>query len=589
MASNATRNMKLEQVVTFCFCACLLSAVTLGCQPRNGSSDSEQWAPYTGRYALNPDLVFEVTVEDSLLTLLPSYWRTALILDTKATDTFASLLHPEFQFQFVRDSTQNIVAVEVSGNDQINGRARRLADDEYLPVELLLAGDGSNALAKLDEGGLSDPRRAITLGFSLIANFPSRAETGAMFLSGLEARFPESADLHEAVGHAWMLSGKRDRATQSFQKVARLDPDNRFVQRALRHLDPDNATPPPNDAWIVPFSLDSLFESPSPAEIAAVRRDWATRRLHATDVEQVAEHTITFNENRFVVRILSHTVHGDRHYGAVLIPEGATHGSCPVVLELHGVSANYSPFDIERARIPKILEEDLSKVIVALPAFRGNTLVIGDHTYASAGTPTRAWDGAADDALAFLNVVLNQVPEADTTRICAYGKSRGGTIALLVGERDERIDCVVNWAGPSEWFGHMGTFGWSLQEQVEWALWERWEPGRGWGSSDQFIDWYLHEPIAQGAPGLTETRHRILASSPLYFLETLPATEMHYGVEDRSVPITNAEALQRAHTTRGSSPVPFEVHSHEGAGHDMPYPPAYRASRAFLMHQLFGQ
>lgn len=581
--------MKLEQVVKFCFCACLLSAVTLGCQSRAGGSDSEQWAPYTGRYALNPDLVFEVKVEDSLLTLLPSFWRTALILDPRATDTFASLLHPEFQFQFVRDSTQYIVAVEVSGNDQINGRARRLSEDEYLPVELLLAGDGSNALAKLDEGGLSDPQRAITLGFSLIANFPSRAEAGAMFLSELEARFPESADLHEAMGHAWMLSGKRDRATQAFQKVARLDPDNRFVQRALRHLDPETATPPPHDAWSVPFHLDSLFEAPSPAEIAAVRRDWARRRLHATDVEQVAEHTTTFHEHRFVVRILSHTVHGDRHYGAVLIPEGATHGCCPLVLELHGVSANYSPFDIKRARIPKILQEDLSRVIVALPAFRGNTLVIGDHTYASEGTPTQAWDGAADDALAFLSVVLNQVPEADTTQICAYGKSRGGTIALLVGERDERIDCVVNWAGPAEWFGHMGTFGWALQEQVEWALWERWEPGRGWGSSDQFIDWYLREPIAQGAPGLEETRHRILASSPLYFLETLPAAQMHYGVEDRSVPVANAEALQQAHATRDSSTVPFEIYLQEGAGHDMPYPRAHQASRKFLLHQLFNQ
>lgn len=162
-------------------------------------------------------------------------------------------------------------------------------------------------------------------------------------------------------------------------------------------------------------------------------------------------------------------------------------------------------------------------------------------------------------------------------------------MALLVGERDDRIDCVVNWAGPAEWFGSMGTFGWSLQEQVEWALWERWGPGHGWGSSDQFIDWYLREPIARGAPGLKETRHQILASSPLYFLETLPATEMHYGTEDRSVPVANAHALVRAHAALGIASVPFEVYFQEGAGHDMPYPRAHHASRKFLTEHLINQ
>jgi dienelactone hydrolase len=582
--------MKLGQVVKLCFCACLLAVAALGCQLRPVEDNLEHWVPYTGRYALNPDLVLEVKAEDNLLTLLPSFWRTALILDPIATDTFASLRHPQIRFQFVRDSTQHIAALEVLGHDEIGGHARRLSEDEYLPVELLLAGDGRQAFAKLEmEGEIEDPERAINLGFSFIANFPSRAEAGVTFLAGLEAKFPESSDLYEAIGHGWMLAGNRDRATEAFQKTVRIEPDNQFAQRALRHLDPENSTRSQSEAWRIPFNLDSLFEAPSSEEIAAVRRGWASRRLQATDVEKVAEHAITFNGNRLVVRILSHTVHGDRHYGAVLIPEGATRGCCPVVLELHGVSADYSPFDIKRARIPKILQEDLSRVIVALPAFRGNTLVIGENTYVSDGTPTRAWDGASDDALAFLNVVLNQIPEADTTRICAFGKSRGGTIALLVGERDKRIDCVVNWAGPAEWFGHMGTFGWSLQEQVEWGLWERWEPGRGWGSSDQFIDWYLREPIAQGEPGLEGTRHRILASSPLYFLETLPAAEMHYGVEDRSVPVANAQALERAHAAGGSSPVPFAVHFHEGAGHDMPYPRAHQASRMFLLHQLFDQ
>ena len=574
-------------------CRCLLLVALVGCQSEPGgehsdrATESVQWQPYTGRYALNPDLVLDVKADDGLLTLLPSFWRTALILDSTSTDRFGSRLHPDFEFQFIRDSTERIGAVVVTGNEQINGRARRLADDEYLAVELLLAGDGRSALTKLDSEGLTDPQRAINLGFGLIANFPSRAAAGATFLSGLESRFPGSADLREALGHAWMLAGDRDRAAIAFRNTALVDPDNRFALRALRHLDPQNATPPPADAWDLPFDLDSLFAAPTAHEIEAVRDDWERRHLGLTNVQRVAEHAISLQGRRFVARILSHSVHGDLHYGAVLIPDGATAGCCPVVVELHGVDADYSPFDIERARIPSILRHDLSRVIVALPAFRGNTLVVTDHSYESQGTPTGAWDGAADDAIAFLNVVLDEVPEADSSKVCAYGKSRGGTVALLVGERDTRIDCVVNWAGPAEWFRHMGTFGWTLREQVEWALWERWEPGRGWGSSDQFIDWFLRQSIPNGVPGLKETRHAILASSPLYFLDTLPAAEMHYGTEDRSVPAANAEALRRALAAQTTTGVPVSIHIHDGAGHDMPYPIAHETTHAFLAHHLF--
>jgi hypothetical protein len=49
-----------------------------------------------------------------------------------------------------------------------------------------------------------------------------------------------------------------------------------------------------------------------------------------------------------------------------------------------------------------------------------------------------------------------------------FGQSRGGNVALLTGIRDKRIDCVVDWAGPTDWLYAMGTNGWTEQE-----LWAR--------------------------------------------------------------------------------------------------------------------
>ena len=188
--------------------------------------------------------------------------------------------------------------------------------------------------------------------------------------------------------------------------------------------------------------------------------------------------------------------------------------------------------------------------------------------------------------IAFLNVVLDKVPESDPARISAFGKSRGGTVAMLVGIRDNRIGSIVNWAGPSGWFSNMGTYGWSLQEQVQWALWERWPAGRGWGSASQFIDWFLEESISSKKPNLPTVRHHILASSPLYFLERLPAAQMHYGIEDGSVPILNAEAIQRFLPSGSSSNKDVEIYKHQNTGHDQPYPKAYQLTNEFLTHNF---
>ncbi len=280
------------------------------------------------------------------------------------------------------------------------------------------------------------------------------------------------------------------------------------------------------------------------------------------------------------------SVHGEKHFGVVLIPHGVQPHNSPIILELHGVDSRYSPFKVSKAKMPKILGNNPSKAIIVIPSFRGNTLLIEDQVYTSEGSPKNAWDGVADDAIAFLNIVLHKIPEADPARISAFGKSRGGTVAMLVGIRDDRIGSIVNWAGPSGWFFNMGTFGWSLQEQVQWALWERWPPGRGWGSASQFIDWFLAESINSKKSNLHAVRHNILASSPLYFLESLPVAQMHYGVEDGSVPIINAEAIQSFSASLDSSIHNFEIYKHENIGHDQPYPRAYQLTNEFLTNNF---
>jgi len=77
----------------------------------------------------------------------------------------------------------------------------------------------------------------------LLINFPSRDATAAVFLGGLAERFPTSAAVQEARGVAWVSAGDRDQALAAFRRAVELDEDNTWSRMALRHLDPDLASP----------------------------------------------------------------------------------------------------------------------------------------------------------------------------------------------------------------------------------------------------------------------------------------------------------------------------------------------------------
>lgn len=549
---------------------------------------------YTGRYALGDDLVLDVRVEEGLLRLHPSFWRTALVLDEVAPDTFVSLLHREIRFAFERDGAGAVTGVFVSGhrNGEIDGHARRLRDNDRRPVELLLDGQPDASLRLMQEEGSLSSDRAVDLGFNLIRNYPSRAASGARFLERATTMVEPTPDMFVTLGFARMLEGEREHAAAAFEEASALEPGDPMVVRALRHLRPGVVSAAPDTAWQLPFDVADLFRLPSSAEVDAVRADWRDRDLSPDSIVDVAHHVFTTpavylgtETVEYTVRVVSHDVDGDRHYGAILVPKDAAPGCCGVVVEAHGVDPEYSGVGLEDLEIPAVLGGDGGRAIIVVPSFRGEELRVGDATYVSGGDPRDAWDGATDDAMALLGVALATTPEADSTRICAFGKSRGGSVALLVAVRDPRIDCVVEWAGPADWFDHMGTFGFTLREQVEWALWERWLPGQGWGSAAQFIDRYLADTVAGKGEGVPSIRRKMLASSPLYFLESLPPAQLHHGSDDRSVPVANVMALQERHEALGSG-TPLQAIVHDGSGHDQPYPEAYATSRSFLLDYL---
>jgi hypothetical protein len=537
---------------------------------------------FVGRYTDGADFVAYFKETKHGMSLRPALWTATQLLKESGPDEFIVIDRPARGATFHRDQQGRVVAVTIRG---MEGEGQRLlrAGPQLRPVEVLLSGKGNEAAHLYLASGIKDVSKSTELASRVLSRFPSRSASVVMFLSTLAQRYPSNAALQSLLGYAQIQTGDRRSALVSLRRAYRLEPTNKDTISALARLRALPASFKSNiDPWTLPFPLKAVFDKPTPAEIRAVEVDWRTRDLTPHDVQQVTTKEVELAGSRSIVRIVSHRVHGSRHYGAIIIPPNAKPGCCPVVIEAKGVSPSYFPLSLEGLHTLGFMGDLRQQFIYLVPSYRGELLKFDGVDYQSEGDRTDAWDGATDDAIALLNVALQTTPAADANRICAFGQSRGGTVALLLGIRDRRISCVVDSAGPTDWFELMGTEGWTQEEIFGEGLRTRANPEETGG---QLIDHFLLKAI-RGQENLAAVRHRMLAASPLYFASRLPRALLHYGVEDPFVPVRNGlqfvAELRRHHVPAQR----FQASFYPGEGHDTDRLEAPLKSREFIARRL---
>lgn len=300
------------------------------------------------------------------------------------------------------------------------------------------------------------------------------------------------------------------------------------------------------------IDVEALFAPATPAEITAVEADWQSRSVQVVDVRPEVQTVVLLGGGLGMARVFSHAMEGARHYGAVLVPSGAATGSLPVIVFAHGGAEGVNIDEV--ALLLALLGDRARNFAFVVPSFRSEPLIIDGQVFASGGTAS-PWDRDVDDAIAFLDVALQQVPEVDGSRIGALGYSRGGTVAMLMAIRDPRIERIAQFAAPTDFFDPW------FRQIVEMAL-----DGRGAGiPAAEILEEQMLAPLREGRMDVATFRTELVRRSPRLWADRLPPIQLHHGTADRVVDVSQAIALMDA--LEALPRTEDEFYLYEGAGH----------------------
>ncbi|MEL6543324.1 MAG: prolyl oligopeptidase family serine peptidase [Myxococcota bacterium] len=283
-------------------------------------------------------------------------------------------------------------------------------------------------------------------------------------------------------------------------------------------------------------STRALFAPPSSEELSASRT--ARPRDRSPDSALVLETRVT--ESGDSLRVVSHRVDGELRYGAIYVPADASELT-PVLVSSIGFGP---PFELPLDGIPGAGFNGTA--ISAFPAFRGHTLRLGEQSWVAEGERFDQCDGGTEDALHFLEVVFALEPLADPERVIFAGGSRGGNVSMIAALRDDRIDRVASIAGPTSYLVEEFADNPNLRPLYE--------------------NWFVRD-LLDGSGSVAAARARMIACSPLYFIDELPPTQLHHGTADVQVPLRSATDFIAARDSQGIPSERLEVFLYEGEGH----------------------
>lgn len=309
------------------------------------------------------------------------------------------------------------------------------------------------------------------------------------------------------------------------------------------------------DRIVEGVNLTELFSEPTSAERESVLDDWSSRTHAAADVNPVSQNAISLGGTAATVRIVSHSVGNGTHYGAIVSPDNAEAGSLPLVVYLHGGDDGVDVSELLSV-LPIALASAQDDYVYLVPSFRAEELRYNGVTHTSTGNAS-PWDRDVDDVMALIDAAISVTPAIDPDRIGLVGFSRGACVAMLTGIRDDRIDLVIEFFGPTDFFSD-----WTediFADALEGSL--RDLPGLSTLNTE------VIQPLKAGTKSYADVRLEMLRRSPVYFVDLLPPTQGHHGTLDNVVPVSQANSLKAAFVESDLPATDHTVYIYTGGTH----------------------
>ncbi|NQV71725.1 hypothetical protein HQ496_01280 [bacterium] len=310
------------------------------------------------------------------------------------------------------------------------------------------------------------------------------------------------------------------------------------------------------DQIIGGVDFSTLFATPTQSEINAVKIDWASREYPVEGVQVALQQPILLGSTPGTIQVVSHLVGGVKHFGAIIYANGLDPRGAPIVVYSHGGDNGIS-VDQEVQLVLSFFADEADQFVYVIPSFRDETISFQNTTWKSDGPPS-PWDRDVDDALSLVNVAASLVPGADPDRIGVLGFSRGAGVGMLMDVRNEQVDAVLDFFGPTDFFG---TFVQDVSRDILLGS-PRDLPGL------EFLSDELLLPYQAGEVSLEEVRLEMVRRSAVLFVDRIDRLQIHHGTADQVVPVSQAEAMIKAMENAGKTAEQFQSFLYEGGDHN---------------------
>lgn len=205
------------------------------------SVEPTQLDQYIGRFQVNSDRVIDITREGKQLFMQPTQSPRVEMLAISDTEFIRKDV--PIRYVFVRGENGKVNTINIAF-DGGRGEAKRLATDQLIPFEQVMAGKFAEAIEAYKKIKREHPNadavaeeRINNLGYGLLRQKKIN-EAIAIFKANVEM-YPQSANTYDSLGEAFMSNGDREQAVINYKKSLELNPKNDNAVAMLKKLGGD--------------------------------------------------------------------------------------------------------------------------------------------------------------------------------------------------------------------------------------------------------------------------------------------------------------------------------------------------------------